>query len=61
MGSHHVDIIEASYTGKPTSKQPGSIGRVDDYGAMVACGDEWIWVRKVKIDGRMTKPVDILK
>ncbi len=60
MGGHQVAIVKTAPTGEPAGKQPGSIGRVDDFGALVACADEWVLVHKVMVDGRIIKPIDIL-
>jgi methionyl-tRNA formyltransferase len=48
LGGQELSIIKAIPTQQPASAAPGAIGEVGAAGALVACGDEWLLVKKVK-------------
>jgi methionyl-tRNA formyltransferase len=61
LGRRSVGITKASLTGEATHEPPGSTGEVLDDGAvMVATADEWIAVRRVRVEGRSVVPREVL-
>jgi methionyl-tRNA formyltransferase len=60
LGGRSVAILKASRTGKLADSSPGTVGRVDDSGALVACADQWVLVHLVEINGQAYRPANIL-
>ena len=60
LGSRRVGIAKAAPIGTPTNDAPGTVGDVDDNGAVVATGDELVLVQRVWCDGRYLKPMELL-
>ena len=56
-----LGIVRARLTGKPAEARPGTVGRVGDWGAEVACADEWILVRQMLKGGKHFSATAILK
>jgi methionyl-tRNA formyltransferase len=56
-----LGIVRARLTGKPAEVRPGTVGKVHDLGAEVACADEWILVRQVLRAGKHFSAPAILK
>ncbi len=52
-----IEIVKVTCTGETAAEAPGTIGGSDAGGVRVACGDEWLLVQSVRIDG---KPSDLL-
>jgi methionyl-tRNA formyltransferase len=44
-----IGIVKASRTGRPCNAMPGTVGDGREQGALVASGDEWVFVTKVKV------------
>ena len=40
---------------------PGTVGEFVGPGVKIACGDEWIIVNKLKVEGRYVNSADVLK
>ena len=60
LGGRRVGIAKAAPIGTPTNDAPGTVGDVDDNGAVVATGDELVLVQRVWSDGRYLKPMELL-
>ena len=61
LGDKEVGIMKASLTGVRCDEQPGSVGQMVESGVQVACADEWIVVKKLKLDSRLVNAADLLK
>jgi methionyl-tRNA formyltransferase len=44
-----VEVLKARLTGDSCEAVPGTVARVTDQGALVACADEWLDVNRIKI------------
>jgi UDP-4-amino-4-deoxy-L-arabinose formyltransferase/UDP-glucuronic acid dehydrogenase (UDP-4-keto-hexauronic acid decarboxylating) len=55
-GLGELEIVKVARTGQKADAAPGRLGRHDPEGVRVACADEWLLVKKVRIDG---KPRDL--
>jgi UDP-4-amino-4-deoxy-L-arabinose formyltransferase/UDP-glucuronic acid dehydrogenase (UDP-4-keto-hexauronic acid decarboxylating) len=60
-GEREIGVVKASLTGERCDSSPGTVGEVDGPGVKVACGDEWIAVNKLKVDGRSVDSAEVLK
>ncbi len=60
-GQQEIAVVKASLTGQTCDARPGTVGRLVEEGAQVACGDQWVLVSKLKIDGCYVEPGDVLK
>jgi methionyl-tRNA formyltransferase len=56
-----VAVIKAERTNLRSDAAPGAVGRCDQTGALIACADEWVEVRRMKINGASIAPSEILK
>jgi methionyl-tRNA formyltransferase len=48
-GRGHLSIMKAARTGLPCQVAPGTVGDVQGPAALIASGDEWVAVEKIKI------------
>jgi UDP-4-amino-4-deoxy-L-arabinose formyltransferase/UDP-glucuronic acid dehydrogenase (UDP-4-keto-hexauronic acid decarboxylating) len=57
-----VEIVRVSATGEPADAEPGTVGdpRPQGAGVLVASGDEWVLVERIRTDGAATAPQDLL-
>lgn len=54
-------VSRATITGlRHAGENPGTVGAKTDSGVLVACADEWIEVRQLKIDEEFVDAVDVL-
>jgi methionyl-tRNA formyltransferase len=56
-----VSVVKAERTNRLSDAAPGVVGRCDRAGALVACADEWVEVRRMRIDGAAIAPCVILR
>ena len=57
-----IEILKAVRTGRATTVQPGTVGRVDAEGALIAATDEWVLVKRVSVpSGRATHPSTLVR
>lgn len=56
-----IQVLRASLTGLSRSISPGIVGRVDESGAYVACGDEWLRLQNIAVCGRCVDAAAVLK
>ena len=61
IGSREIGIVKAARTGVVADAPPGTVGDIADRSVRVACGDEWISVAKVDVEGRYADAVDVLR
>jgi methionyl-tRNA formyltransferase len=57
-GGGEVEILKVARTGEPASAAPGAFGGPAAGGARVACGDEWLLVKKIRVDGAAADPAE---
>jgi methionyl-tRNA formyltransferase len=60
-GDRTVSILKAARTHLRCEERPGVVARRGGRGALVACADEWVEVRRMQIDGAHVAPEEILK
>lgn len=58
VGGHEVGIVRALRTGETTPEEPGTVGAVDDAGALIAAGDEWVRIERIELAGEPAAPGD---
>ena len=61
LGNNEVGIMKASRTGLASHADPGMVDQVSDSGAFVAAADEWVLVKKLKLEDKYFAAVDLLK
>jgi methionyl-tRNA formyltransferase len=55
-----LEVLKASPTGEPCTASPGLVGEQSDDVVRVAAGDEWVALRRVRIDGRTLDAATVL-
>jgi methionyl-tRNA formyltransferase len=60
-GARRIGVVKACLTGEKCAGSPGTVGEFVGPGVKIACGDEWIIVNKLKVEGRCVNPADVLK
>lgn len=50
-GGGEVEIVKVARTGEASDAAPGTIGGAEAGGVRVACADEWLLVKKIRIAG----------
>ena len=60
-GAQEIGVVKACLTGEQCGVSPGTVGDVVRPGVKIACGDEWIIVNKLKVEGRYVNSADVLK
>ena len=61
LGDQEVQILKASRTGVRCEAAPGTVGTTGDQDATVACADEWITIRMLRVGGRTVAPEMLLR
>ena len=61
LDGQEISIVSASLTRETCSVQPGSVGETREGRAKVACGDEWLWIRRLMVNGSYAAPDAVLK
>lgn len=61
LGNREVGVVKTKATGLPCDALPGTVGRPFDSGVQVACLDEWILVKQLKIEYNYENAADVLK
>jgi methionyl-tRNA formyltransferase len=56
-----IGIVKASRTGQTCDVLPGTVGLITDGGIQIACGNEWILVYQLMVEGRRVRAVEMLK
>jgi methionyl-tRNA formyltransferase len=52
FAARDLEIVRAARTGDPAASPPGTIGETVEAGVKVATGDEWVLVRRLRVEGR---------
>jgi methionyl-tRNA formyltransferase len=60
-GEKEIGVVKARLTGERCDSSPGTVGEVVGSGVKVACGDEWIVVNKLEVEGRYVDSAEVLK
>jgi methionyl-tRNA formyltransferase len=60
-GAQEVGFLKVTLTGRACDVEPGTIGRSDGEKALVACGDEWVAVNRLLVNGQNINAVEVLK
>lgn len=60
-GAQEIGVVKAFLTGEKCDRSPGTVGEFVGPGVKIACGDEWIIVNKLKVEGRYVNSADVLK
>jgi methionyl-tRNA formyltransferase len=60
-GVGDVELVKVARTGQPTDAAPGTIAGPVPGGALVACGDEWLLVTKVRVGGVLCAAAQLLE
>ncbi len=60
-GAQEIGVVKACLTGERCDRSPGTVGEFVEPGVKIACGDEWVIVNKLKIEGRYVNSADVLK
>ena len=61
LGNEQLAVIKACRTGLETHASPGTVGQVSSSGALVAAGDEWVLVKKLKRGDTYLAAADVLR
>jgi methionyl-tRNA formyltransferase len=56
-----IQIVKATHTGVRTDAPPGTASYSDACGLVIACGDEWISVSKVKLGDKFLNATEVLR
>jgi methionyl-tRNA formyltransferase len=60
-GVGEVEVVKVVRTGQPTGAAPGTIGGPVPGGALVAAGDEWLLVAKLRVGGVLCAAAQLLE
>ena len=60
-GAQEIGVVKACLTGERCDRSPGIVGEFVGPGVKIACGDEWVIVNKLKVEGRYVNSADVLK
>jgi methionyl-tRNA formyltransferase len=60
-GDQEIGVVKACLTGERCDRSPGTVGEFVGPGVKIACGDEWIIVNKLKVEGRYMNSAEVLK
>jgi methionyl-tRNA formyltransferase len=60
-GAQEIGVVKARLTGERCDRSPGTVGEFVGPGVKIACGDEWVIVNKLKVEGRYVNSADVLK
>ena len=61
VGDREIGVPKAVRTGTRCEVAPGTVGQASRSGVQIACGDEWLLITSIKVEGRYVSPVDVLK
>jgi UDP-4-amino-4-deoxy-L-arabinose formyltransferase/UDP-glucuronic acid dehydrogenase (UDP-4-keto-hexauronic acid decarboxylating) len=59
-GGGEVEVLKVARTGERASAAPGAFGGPAPGGARVACADEWLLVKKIRVAGAAADPAERL-
>jgi methionyl-tRNA formyltransferase len=61
LGEQEIGFAKVLLTGQPCDAEPGLIGQSDGENVMAACGDQWVAVARLIVDGRSVNASQALK
>jgi UDP-4-amino-4-deoxy-L-arabinose formyltransferase/UDP-glucuronic acid dehydrogenase (UDP-4-keto-hexauronic acid decarboxylating) len=61
LRSDEINVIKASRTERASRAEPGTVDQVSESGALVAGGDQWVLVKKLKLADKYFAAADLLK
>jgi UDP-4-amino-4-deoxy-L-arabinose formyltransferase/UDP-glucuronic acid dehydrogenase (UDP-4-keto-hexauronic acid decarboxylating) len=61
LGDQEIGFVKVALTGRPCDAQPGTIGQFDGRMVSVACGDEWVAVARLMINGNYVNAAEALR
>ncbi len=61
LGEQEIGFAKVLLTGQPCDAEPGLIGQSDGENVMAACGDQWVAVARLIVDGRSVNAAQALK
>lgn len=61
LGGREVMLASVEPTAQPCDALPGSVGEASEAGALVACGDEWLRVKRLLCDGKRVPAATLLQ
>lgn len=61
LNDRELGVIKAGHTGLPADAAPGTVGSLSDSGALVASGDEWVLVKRLKVGNQHFAATDVLQ
>lgn len=60
LDGREIGVLRASHGGGPAGEPPGSVGEARPGGVLVAAGDDWVLVERLRCDGRPAEPAAVL-
>jgi methionyl-tRNA formyltransferase len=60
-GAQEIGVVKACLTGQRCDMSPGTVGEFVGPGVKIACGDEWVIVNKLKVEGRYVNSAEVLE
>jgi methionyl-tRNA formyltransferase len=61
LEEQEIGFVKVALTGQRSDMPPGTISRFEEGKVRVACGDEWVAVSRIVLDGRYVNGIDMLK
>ncbi len=61
LGEQEIAIIKVRLTGQLCDAGPGTVRRLAGPAVQVACGDEWIWVDKLLVEGKYLPAAEVFQ
>jgi methionyl-tRNA formyltransferase len=59
-GAQEIGVVKARLTGERCDRSPGTVGEFVGQGIKIACGDEWIVINKLRVEGLYVNSADVL-
>jgi methionyl-tRNA formyltransferase len=60
-GAEEIGVVKSRLTGEQCDTPPGTVGEFVGPGVKIACGDEWVIVNKLRVEGRYVNSADVLE
>jgi methionyl-tRNA formyltransferase len=60
LGGEEIGFVKVGLTGQACDEPPGTIGRGDGESIRVSCADEWVDVKRVLKQGKVSNAIDLL-
>ena len=59
-GTREIEVLEAALTGRPADVPPGTVRATPEGARLVACADQWLELRALRVDGERREPEAVL-